>query len=127
MELDKLKAADICKIIEKCAQNGVSELTIGSDFKVSFAYTAHLDERGAPASKQAQVKGIFPHNPTQAEEVEDVAQVQTRSEIIQDEIDNLLITDPFEYERLLGLKELEDAPEETQRPDTDDYRRGNSG
>lgn len=114
---NNLDAADICTIIEACAKFGVSKLSF-ADLHV------HL-------GPQSDVPKIEPHSSTNDAAMSDVvaspeaaiseekhkkfteeAIVYSELETREDQLDNMIIENPSEYERLMTEGELEDADDE---------------
>ena len=110
--LDKFTAQDICKIISSCAKSGVTDLVIGDSFRVQFGRTDNSSEIEAP-EKANQVKlRTFPQGAVQAvQSVAEVSQIKKRSEEVEDELQELSIANPYEYEELMAQGDLEHAEE----------------
>lgn len=108
LKAKRFTGKEICDIIKAGADNKLISLEY-QGLKLQFRESATVPESENP-SKPERV--IFPPPPPgAAEEIEDIAKVQARSEDINEEIENLHISDPYEYEQLLARRELENAEE----------------
>lgn len=101
-----LTASEICQIIVACKENGVVRLKVG-DLKVVFG------------SKPIDLENSASEQPKPGETVSDTAdlvpihisenQIDKDLEKERDDIADLLISDPLEYERALAAGELVDV------------------
>ena len=97
-------AEEICAIIKQCGESDVLKLSLG-DFHVEF-------ERKASAllDTPEQASQVFPViSQEQSNEIQDLANIKERSDDASEEIANLLLTNPVEYEDSLMRGDLEDA------------------
>jgi hypothetical protein len=92
---------EIKDIIKTCAEYGVSRVKIG-EIEVVFGENTQISPK--IAKKPLKVKD----NPTKRIEVEQEAIGQAEVKLKEDYIDNLLLEDPAEYERLAIQGELSD-------------------
>lgn len=110
MGLDLFTSNDICKIIKECAKSGVSELKLGDFINVQFDHKAHLDESALPEKAIQDKPRVFPPTEPHLEaEIEETALIQDKSERINDELDEMLLSNPAEFEDMMANRELEDA------------------
>ena len=104
-----LSSDNVCSIIETCAKNQVSELKFG-DLQIRIGYT-----------ETAQPQASFETEISEAKlKQEDLTYIKQReTEQKEDEIDQMLIEDPYKFEELLEQGEF-DAAESggTERTDT---------
>ena len=104
-----LSATDVCAIIKECGQSGVRELKFYG-LNLSF---------GNLVAAQAIEPVIVPHetqkkSDSQAREAIERRELELKDEFVQD----LLVSDPQEYERLLRNEELvDDGQEESEERD----------
>lgn len=83
-----MTAAEICSIIKACANTSVREFRIG-DLYLAFGPKD-------PSVQMVETK------PLQATEISEEARTQAIAERVEQDLDELKLTDPFAYERLLG-------------------------
>lgn len=107
MEVKDFTAKDICAIIKQCGESGVSNLQIGT-FSVVFER-----EASAELNPPEQASQVFPAVPLeQIEDIQELGNLKDRVEDANLEIDNLLITNPEEYEEALARGDFEHATDE---------------
>lgn len=111
--LENFTSRDICGIIKACAQAGVAELRLSQEFIVSFRHTENLSQANTPVQASQVKRGSFPKGSAKAEQkIIDLAQVDERSADAEEEIQNLILTNPLEYESQEAQGALEIAKEE---------------
>jgi hypothetical protein len=104
-----LKSEDVIKIIRECSTTGVSEITYGelhvkfgaTVVKTQLFHTVGSEESPLPTPEDetsAAAKQI------EAESIE-IDEIETRSQ----QIAELILSDPFEFEKQIASGELEDA------------------
>jgi ribonuclease HIII len=92
--LNRLTAAEVCTILKECATTKVSKITFG-DLCVEFGTSIEKSQQTLPALTQEQHDKL------------NDAQVQSDARgLRQQEIDELILTDPELYEELLQKGEL---------------------
>jgi len=93
-----LTSSDIKVIIEACSANLVSEITFG-DLHIKFS-SAEIEQKSLEINSEIkQPDAQVEHQAIVAEEVS----------LREDDLANMILSDPAEYERLQVLGELEDA------------------
>lgn len=93
-----LSAADICAIIKECGQSGVREFSYDS-LCISYGqnYAPNLEPvHVAPQLQEAQI--------VQSQEAIELKAAESQ----EDRMQQMLITDPAEYERMLHAEEVVD-------------------
>ena len=116
MKLDGFTANDICKIIKQCAQAGVSKFGIQSgQLTVEFSQKANLTNSYTPEKANQEGLVVFPEgDAVESEKLAEDASILTEGSFVDEDLDNLQITDPYRYEELLSTEgALESAKEET--------------
>lgn len=94
-----LKPSDICRIIETCKASGVSRLQLGS---------LHIQFSGSfPEAHDSWSE--FTAKASQAGTQTDQRSKQSARKLSEEEIDQLKLTDPASYERLILSGELDSA------------------
>jgi hypothetical protein len=107
-----LNAEEVCSIIESCKDAGVSVLK----FRGLYLRFGHADHaRRAETAPGPGIEETTTSSPTDSDEMEKAAVEAHERTLLRDElkvraqqIDELPITDPLEYERKLANGELED-------------------
>lgn len=94
-----LKTADICRIIESCKTSGVSRLQFGN-LHIQFGEPIH-----EPKESWSEFTAKSTSSGTQTED----AAKQSVRKLSEEEIDQLKLTDPAGYERLILSGELDSA------------------
>lgn len=84
-------AKDVCRIITVCAKNGVSEFRLG-DIHLVFGAV----DQPSIQPRMVQTK------PLETKSISDEAEAQDRLEATKTYLDELLISDPLAYEKLLA-------------------------
>lgn len=112
-----LAPGEICAIIEACAKNGVALLKFGN-LEIQRGPTAQLSENSeAPASlaPPAPLQNIPVAEMTDKQHTEqnEKALLQEEFNTREEQIAELLITDPLAAEKLIALGDLEDADNES--------------
>lgn len=92
---------ELSSIIKICGDNAVTSFSWG-DLRISFGEKKDL---ATPIS-------LTPHSPQAEAELEEETRVHDELKVRQDQIDQMLIEDPLEAERLIAENELidEDKP-----------------
>lgn len=98
MEVDLKQIKDI---IKTCAENGVLRFKM-QDIEVEFAENTQM----LPKSYQKPVK--VKDNPVKREEIEQEAMEKAELQVKDEYVDNLILEDPAEFERLEIEGELRD-------------------
>jgi hypothetical protein len=96
---DNLSLKDLLKLLEKCKQNGVSEIKFGALSVVFGEKTTSLPL--TPSSRQTKANEI------QTQEVEQEALQMASKELDDDELETMSLENPQMFEQLLIEKELE--------------------
>jgi hypothetical protein len=95
---------DLCKIIAVCAKNGVSEIRVG-EFCLSFGMEDHqpntypIRKRPVPTRNKA------------AQKIQEEAEAQSLAQQVSDDLEELKLSNPLAYERLLATGEVGDVGE----------------
>lgn len=95
----------ICEILKACAESGVKSLKLG-DLVVEFIGKANSTEQDAsyePASPEEINKQI-----EEAEKLAAFELMNANKTFVEEEIANLQVSDPFEFEELVTQGALED-------------------
>lgn len=98
-----IDSIDLVEIIEACGKNGVSHFKAG-EVEIQFNGFVKHTEKDYPTKVEPVLQNV-PVDPN--------FQLQETSEIMSDEIENLMITDPAAYEAALFKDELEDSQTHT--------------
>lgn len=98
-----LTSKDICNIIKQCSYSGVTHFNFG-DLQISF--------------KQSQLKAeensITPGTEILGDELsqaEETATIQNEVQTREEQLEEMLLTDPLQFEELIRNGELEDDSE----------------
>lgn len=111
-----LAPEEICAIIDACAKNGVATLKFG-DLEIQRGPTAQLSENPEPPGSIAPT--AHPLNVPVAEMTEkqhaeqnERALLENENALREEQIAELLITDPLAAEKLIAMGELQDVDDE---------------
>ena len=99
-----LNAEDFCKIISACAQNGVISIKMDG-LEACFQAPVHIAHQAVPATDQAEKDLGDTIRAQQNEEVRSIEEQDLK--LKEDRLAELMLTDPFEAEKLMQLGELE--------------------
>lgn len=120
MDKSFISSEEVCKILDACAKKGVIELKFGP-LEVRFQPKAQSHPKKAPGP-------IIPAHP----EPENILQEQREAEKAEllreeirtkeDEVDELVLTDPLKYEELIESGELSPSDFNEEPMDGDDDR-----
>lgn len=105
----ELKAKEICDIIKVASKAGVLKLDLAG-IKLEFGKNRN-DVPPPPPSNASQV---VPATPEQIESISDEANVDAQLSQAEDDLAELLLTDPEKYEELLADGELEDGEQQSE-------------
>jgi hypothetical protein len=97
----KIDFKEIKDIVKLCAENGVSRLKLG-EIEVVFSENAQFSQKIPKKSQKVR------DNPEKRTEVEQDAIGRAEVKLKEEYVDNLLLEDPAEYERLAIQGELSD-------------------
>jgi predicted Mrr-cat superfamily restriction endonuclease len=100
---NSLNSTDICAILRACREAGVSELEFGT-LRVTLGKTARIVQEEAAQSLATETE-ISAHQVKQAREAFELDELRMR----EDQLAELLITDPARAEQMLIDGELEDV------------------
>lgn len=104
-EKSLLSFRELCSIIKTCGSNNVAELKFG-DLHVRFHQAVVVQQQQPP-----KVETTHPDteiSDEQREQLENVALVRDEIATKEDQLDQMLIESPSEYERLIAEGDLED-------------------
>lgn len=91
-----VNASELCKIIKTCVNSNVNEIRIG-ELYMAFGWK----------DKSIEPLGMVETKP--AEQISHEAMLVEKQARLQDELENLKLTDPLAYERALAEGELGDV------------------
>lgn len=102
-----MELKDLCQLIRECGRAGVTELTL-DPVRVVFSPKPTEQEKNtsiawAPAAKTSAA--------TNSPEQNELDLMRAELSLREDQLANVLLEDPAEYERLMMAGELEDAVE----------------
>jgi hypothetical protein len=95
------KVEELSDIIKLCSKSGVSRLKVG---EIEINFTENTEKREKLAEKTVKVRD----NPKGRAEVEQESIGRDEQKLKEDYVDNLLLEDPSEYERLAIQGELDE-------------------
>lgn len=102
----ELTATSLVTIIEACAKNGVAELELGKDVRLTF---------GSRSNEPTQVQPLYgnetPAVLETARAIEQESFERKQEEMQKDTLETMKLEDPVEYERLITSGELVDERE----------------
>jgi hypothetical protein len=101
---------EICEIIEACAKGGVSVLKLGTLY-------LKLGSSGAPNAPAADPIPLTPEERFAQARAEEIALKENETILRADQLSQMRIEDPEQYEELVMAKELEHAGEEPEGPE----------
>lgn len=96
-----LKASEICNIIKTCASNSVSEITLhGIAIKFHARRNEHAETLGPVSDFTNEVSEISPEDKVEADQFD-------RAQLLEAEEAQMLIDDPFSFEKLQISQDVE--------------------
>ncbi len=112
MAMNKLSSSEVCLILKECANAGVLELKFGT-LSVSFGKSPKgqdiLEPREHVVAPKPAAEMVEVNHKQQTKE----SLAQMECELREDQIAELLITDPLEAERLIAEGDLEEDDQTT--------------
>jgi len=91
---------DLCRIIKVCAQNCVQEIRFGELHLVFGERDQSSNSRATIQTRSGEKK---------AQKINEEAQEHLRDEIVRDQLDQLKLLNPLEYERYMAGELVEDG------------------
>ncbi len=104
----ELKTEDVCRILEACAKNGVTEIKLGT-------LVARFD-RPVKAPEQALVAAPAQVSAEQAK-IEEEAHLKNELSFREEQLAELRLTNPKLYEELVASGELTDDDDDSESTD----------
>lgn len=103
---------ELLSIIRACAQHGVREFAQG-ELKLSFFPKQTDEEKSAPtiSTKLLKPVAVPPIIEKRADEIAATENEKANIKEVEEDLDELLITSPLEYEERLASGELVDDPQ----------------
>lgn len=95
---------DLCKIIAVCAKHGVSEVSVG-ELHLSFGMRDQQTNTYQPRTRPVPTRNKA------AQKIQSEAEASDIAHQLSEDIEELKLSNPLAYERLLATGEVEDVGE----------------